>query len=249
MRLLVFIFSFSCAFNAWGGLFDDQEARRLANEAKKEANSRFAQQTDSLLEFSNQLQEQADELAKLRGQVESLRYELEQAKKRQQDLYLDLDARLRRLEGGGAPAEAMNASPLTPLNAPSSATGNEAALYDLALEAFKAERYGKAAEAFQKFVRQFPKSAQSAKAHYWLGTSFYAQGQCTKAITAHQVVIERFADSNEAPESWLAIALCQQELGNIGSAKRSLQELSKRYPKTSAAQTAQERLKTLKQNE
>ncbi len=246
MRCVAFLFAFFCAFNAWAGLFDDQEARRLANEAKKEAENRFAQQTDSLLEFSNQLQEQADELAKLRGQVESLRYELEQAKKRQQDLYLDLDARLRRFEGT---PETNTPSPSAPSPSPSLGGGGETALYDSSLEAFKAERYAKAAEGFQKFVRQFPNSAQSAKAHYWLGTSFYAQGQCAKAIAAHQVVIERYADSTEAPEAWLAIALCQQELGNMGSAKRSLQELSKRYPKTPAAQTAQERLKTLRQND
>ena len=44
------------------------------------------------------------DIAKLRGQYEVLTYELEQAQKRQRDLYLDLDSRVRRLEGGpGAP--------------------------------------------------------------------------------------------------------------------------------------------------
>ncbi len=237
---------------AFAGLFDDEEARRLATEAKQQAETRFEQQTDSLLDLSNQLQRQADEIAHLRGQVESLQYELEQSKKRQQDLYLDLDTRLRRFEGGevaipeSPAAPTQNSGNIAP--APVKSTGNETAQYDAALADFKAERYKKAAQGFQSFVNSFPNSALSDKAHYWLGTSFYAQGQCTKAIAAHQVVIERFAESDAAPDSWLSIALCQQELGNVGSAKRSLNQLIKKYPQSQAAQTAKERLKAL-QNE
>ena len=239
--------------NAVAVLFDDQEARRLASEAKQQANSRFEQQTESLLEFATQIQQQADEIATLRGQIETLQYELEQSKKRQQDLYLDLDNRLRRFESGGAaPAETANTAAPSPFsnnaahlqNAPAvpTTTVNETAQYDAALADFKAERYKKAAQGFQSFVKRFPNSPLFAKAHYWLGTSFYAQGQCTKSIAAHQVVIERFPDSENAPDSWLSVALCQQELGNMGSARRSLNQIVKKYPKTAAAKTAQSRL-------
>ena len=242
--------------NAFAGLFDDQEARRLASEAKQQADSRFEQQTESLLEFATQIQLQADEIATLRGQIETLQYELEQSKKRQQDLYLDLDNRLRRFESGGAavtestaaaaPSQfSNNAAHLQNAPAVKTTTINETAQYDAALADFKAERYKKAAQGFQSFVKSFPNSPLFAKAHYWLGTSFYAQGQCTKAIAAHQVVIERFPDSENAPDSWLSIALCQQELGNTGSAKRSLKQLVNKYPNTAAAQTAQDRLKQM----
>lgn len=248
------IFAFFSA-NACAGLFDDQEARRLANEAKKQADSRFEQQTSSLLEFATQMQLQADEIASLRGQIETLQYELEQSKKRQQDLYLDLDNRLRRFESAGniasetAPVANSEFSKNTAhlQNAPEvkTTTVNETAQYDVALADFKAERYKKAAQGFQTFIKRFPNSPLFAKAHYWLGTSFYAQGQCTKAIAAHQVVIERFPDSENAPDSWLCVALCQQELGNMGSARRSLNQIVKKYPKTAAAKTAQERLKQM----
>ena len=257
MRALPLIALTLFSANLSAGLFDDQEARRLASEAKQQADSRFEQQTESLLEFATQIQLQADEIATLRGQIETLQYELEQSKKRQQDLYLDLDNRLRRFESGGAAVADSTAAAAAPSqfsnnaahlqNAPAvkTTTINETAQYDAALADFKAERYKKAAQGFQSFVKSFPNSPLFAKAHYWLGTSFYAQGQCTKAIAAHQVVIERFPDSENAPDSWLSIALCQQELGNTGSAKRSLNQIIKKYPKTTAAQTAQTRLKQM----
>ena len=40
------------------------------------------------------------DVARLRGQIEVLNNEQEQTQKRQRDLYIDLDSRLRRLEGG-----------------------------------------------------------------------------------------------------------------------------------------------------
>lgn len=258
MRALPLIALTLFSANLSAGLFDDQEARRLASEAKQQADSRFEQQTESLLKFATQIQLQADEIATLRGQIEMLQYELEQSKKRQQDLYLDLDNRLRRFESGAVPAISAetnaaaapsqfpnNATQLQNAPAIKTTTVNETAQYDAALADFKAERYKKAAQGFQSFVKSFPNSPLFAKAHYWLGTSFYAQGQCTKAIAAHQVVIERFPDSENAPDSWLSIALCQQELGNTGSAKRSLKQLVNKYPNTAAAQTAQDRLKQM----
>src|SRR5205823_10457232 len=61
----------------------------------------------ALVDLFRDVEQIKGDIAKLRGQYEVLTYELEQAQKRQRDLYLDLDSRLRKLEsasGGGAPA-------------------------------------------------------------------------------------------------------------------------------------------------
>jgi tol-pal system protein YbgF len=62
------------------------------------------------------------DLAKLRGQYEVLSYEMEQANKRQRDLYLDLDGRLRKLEAGAGGAAAA-ASPGAPPGSPPASEG------------------------------------------------------------------------------------------------------------------------------
>ncbi len=54
-----------------------------------------------MLEFSNRLDLFNSELNKLRGLVEKLTYDLQNAEKRQNSMYGDLDARMRRFEGQG----------------------------------------------------------------------------------------------------------------------------------------------------
>ena len=53
----------------------------------------------------------------------------------------------------------------------------------------------------------------------------------------------KYADSAKAPDAWLAIATCQQEMGNPTGAKRSLETVLAKYPGTPAADAARERLK------
>jgi TolA-binding protein len=57
------------------------------------------------------------------------------------------------------------------------------------------------------------------------------------------VVTTKYADSPKAPDAWLAIATCQQEMGNASGAKRSLESVLAKYPSAPAAETARQRLK------
>ena len=104
------------AIPARAALFDDDEARKRIEQT----NQRIAQvqkqledrigaleaqlKSQGLVELFGQVEQLKSEVARLRGQVEVLNYEQEQAQKRQRDLYVDLDSRLRRLEAAQAPA-------------------------------------------------------------------------------------------------------------------------------------------------
>jgi TolA-binding protein len=76
-----------------------------------------------------------------------------------------------------------------------------------------------------------------------LGNAWYAQRNCKKAIEAQGVVTSQYAESNKAPDAWLAIATCQQELGNSKGARQALETVITKYPSAPAAETAQQRLK------
>ncbi len=59
-----------------------------------------------VIQLMNQVESLQAEISKLRGQLEVLSNGLENAQKRQRDMYLDLDTRLRRIEqhaGGVCP--------------------------------------------------------------------------------------------------------------------------------------------------
>ena len=121
---------------AQAAIFDDDEARRRI-EATNIRLSQLERQVEDrltaieqqvkgggLADIANQLQVLQSDVAKLRGQIEVATYELEQSQKRQRDLYVDLDTRLRKLESAASTAEksetpnAANAANAAPPNAP-----------------------------------------------------------------------------------------------------------------------------------
>jgi tol-pal system protein YbgF len=119
---------FLVAHTAQAALFDDDEARRRIEstnvrmtQLQREIEDRLTaleQQVkgQGLADLSNQMQVLQSDIAKLRGQIEVVTYELEQAQKRQRDLYVDLDTRLRKIESSAA-AGAEKAEPANPANA------------------------------------------------------------------------------------------------------------------------------------
>ena len=76
-----------------------------------------------------------------------------------------------------------------------------------------------------------------------MGNAWFAQHDCKRAIEAQSVVTTKYPDSAKAPDAWLAMATCQQEMGNPTGAKRSLESLVAKYPSAPAAETARQRLK------
>lgn len=97
-------------------LFDDEEARkRIADtnarlaQVQKQLEDRIGAlegqlRSQGLVDLFNSVEQIKADIARLRGQVEVLTYELEQAQKRQRDLYVDLDSRMRKLESVGSAA-------------------------------------------------------------------------------------------------------------------------------------------------
>nr|WP_230427524.1 tol-pal system protein YbgF [Collimonas humicola] len=236
--MLAAVFS---APTARAGLFDDDEARRaiLDIRAKIDAvNARVDAKADktSSLSLSDQNERLNQELAKLRGQIEVLTNELANTQQRQKDFYVDLDTRLRKLEPQKVSVDGQEVN----------IGANDQKTYDAALATFKSGDYKGAAAAFSSFVRSSPDSGLAPSAQYWLGNAYYALRDYKNAIAAQQVVVTKYADNPKAADALLNISSSYTELKNKPQAKRALEQLLSQYPNTPAAQTAKERLATLK---
>ena len=107
---------------ARAALFDDDEARKRVDALRVRVDQleqqlsqrleRLEAKDAALVDMFRDVEQIKADIARLRGQYEVLAYELEQAQKRQHDLYLDLDGRLRKIEGGpGAAAANPDAAP------------------------------------------------------------------------------------------------------------------------------------------
>jgi tol-pal system protein YbgF len=237
-RLVCALFLAAVVLPARAGLFDDEEARRRIEQLRTE----LAQRLDRLeslsgssIQLANQIEQLRGEIAQLRGQIEVLTYESEAAQKRQKDFYVDLDNRLRRLEARAPAADAQAAPPAAD---PAAETRD----YEAALNLFKGGKYKEALAAFQAFIKTYPNSAFTPSAHYWSGSAHYQLGEFKKAGEMFGKVAANWPNDPKAPDAMLGMANSMQESGDARGARNVLENLAEKYPKSSAAQVAKQRL-------
>jgi len=261
----------AAAIPAAAGLFDDDEARRRIEGLRQELSQqgkdneeRIQRLEESIrnigvIELVRQLDSLNAEIARLRGQIEVLTNENQQLQKRQRDFYLDLDSRMKRLEGGASsspapPAPSPDASTpgfspqaSTPVRAPTrEEQARETKAYDAASNLFRRNDFPAAVEAFRTFVKDYPSSPLAANAGYWIGISYANMRDYNRAMAAQQDVLTKYPQSPKAPDAMLAIAAIQAEQGDNGSARNTLEDIIARYPGSEAAGKARTRLATLR---
>ena len=278
-RVLLLAASLACAQLAHAGLFDDEEARKniAATQARLDGLQRnlearlaaMEQQTkEQSLDLLRDVEGMKSDLAKIRGQIEVLVYELGEQQKRQKDLYVDLDSRMRKMEAAAAPpaaaasdastpptgtpaANVANASPSGTFSPPANATpaapvvpvsAAEQRAYDAALDQFKRGDYAGAISGFQSFVKNYPRSLLASSAQYWVGNAQFARKDYRAAIASQRTLIQLWPDSPKIPDALLNIATAQSEIGDNASARRTLEELMAKFPQSEPAQKAKQRL-------
>ena len=236
---------------AHAALFDDDEARQRIDGLKRQVEigqrvvderlgklEAAVQDRRALLELSALIDALRQDMAKLRGQVEVLVNQTETIERRQRDLYVDLDARLRKTEQAQARLEQAQEK----LGAPEREAAREKETYEAGLTQFKQGNYGASIAAFQGFMGSFPASPLLPSAQYWIGNAHYALRDFKSAIVAQQKLVQSWPDNPKAPDGLLNIASSQLESGDAKAARETLQLLVKRYPASPAAEQAKQRL-------
>jgi tol-pal system protein YbgF len=260
---------------------DDVARKQIAEQSKRldelkrqneDLSARLARIDESLkglaasnpaIDLSQQIERMRQELTQLRGQIEVVGNDIQMAAKRQRDMYVDLDTRMKRLEqpaaespapassqpgatGAAAPAAAAAAA-ATASTAPAVSTADrETRAYDSAQGQRRIGNYPGAIAGFRNFIAQYPKSPLAHRAQYWIGDSYYNLRDFKNAIASQQRLISSYPDSASVPDALLNIASSQVELGDAAGARRTLDKLVARYPTSDAAEKARRRLATLK---
>lgn len=263
--------SLSVSPAALAGLFSDDEAHRKIAELQRQLSEarlqnaaleqRIAALENSMrgqgTELLSQVETLKNEVRRLNGLSETQAFNIEAAQKRQKDLYVDLDTRLRLIEKPVEPvASETPPTILTPPPVPvaptkpgvkaKSTTQNEGKAYDAAFQLFKAGDYPAAISAFNSFAQTYPSSSYAANAHYWIGNAHYALRDYNAAIAAQRKLLAAYPQSDKAPEALLNIASSQQEMGDLNASRKTLEELAAKYPQTAAADLAKKRLSYLR---
>ena len=236
---------------AHAALFDDEEARARIEVLRKQAaatqqavDERLAKieaevrDRRALVDLAGQIDALKADLARMRGQIEVLLNQAETSEKRQKDLYLDIDTRLRKLEKDKEAAAAAAATP--PADAPPSPEETKA--YEAALNQFKLGNYPLAVSALQGMLVTYPNSKLAPNAQYWIGMAHAAQRDFKNAIVAQQKVLTVWPNDAKAPDAMLNIANSQEALGDRRGAQKTLEGLLEKYPTSQAAASAKQRL-------
>ena len=244
------------------GLFDDNEARRriAALRAEVEANQKAldqrlanieaavqeAQDKRALVELASLIEDLRQDIARGRGQNEVLLNRAENLERRQKDLYVDLDNRLRRIEQSQQQLEQALQGQIAQIQdrlaQPERSAAQEKQAYEAALNQFKLGNYQTSIAAFQNFMVGYPNSELVPSAQYWIGNGYYAMRDYKFAIAAQQKVLSSWPDNAKAPDALLNIASSQSELGDVKAARETLKTLLSRYPQSPAADQAKQRL-------
>lgn len=242
---------------AQAGLFDDDEARRAILDLRNRitqgdeqskartaelaaANAQLLEQVNqlkrSLLDLNNQIELLRGDMARLRGSDEQLQRELAETQKRQKDLGLAFDERIRKLEPVKVSLDGREFA----------ADPDERKSYDDAVAAMRGGDFDKAAASLAAFQRRWPNSGYGDSVRYWLGNAQYARRDYKSAIDTFRAFVTAAPEHARAPEALLAMANSQAEMKDTKTARKTLDELLKAYPKSEAAAAAKERLASLK---
>lgn len=127
---------------------------------------------------------------------------------------------------------------------PTSADPDQA--YSAAFNALKAGQYGDAIAQFNNFLVTHPDSERADSAQYWLGEAYYVSKQFDPAINEYQKLVAAYPKSQKVSQAMLKIGFCQQELGQRDAAKATLQEVLQRFPGTTSARMAEDRLQRMR---
>ena len=200
----------------------------------------------------------------LRGDVESLNHDMDGIKQQQRDLYLDIDRRLRQVELAvkQRPVSTTASAPQPPAGgvvppmpsaqiaasgvAPTADPAQERQTYQAAFSALKEGRYKDAIAAFEKFLAAYPTGDYTDNAQYWLGEANYVSRHFRAAEREFLKVLKQHPDSPKVADATLKLGYTYYELGDWEPARKTLAEAVARFPNSTVAKLAQNRLQKMR---
>ncbi|MBI5711323.1 MAG: tol-pal system protein YbgF [Candidatus Eisenbacteria bacterium] len=129
------------------------------------------------------------------------------------------------------------AAPATP---PAGPDPNQ--LYDQAAQDLTQGRYPLALQGFREYVQRFPGAELADNAQYGVGECLFAQSAFDSAAVEYAKVEAVWPQGDKVPAALYKLALSQEKTGQTTQARRTLEDLVKRFPLSGEAQLGRERL-------
>jgi tol-pal system protein YbgF len=203
-----------------------------------------AAETDAqIAALSEKLTDLEQTLTRLNGQNETLTHDLDQARRNgdSEKARADaLDQRLAALEKRIADQEAAAAAVVAaaPAAAAAPASTDPTTAFKSARQLLLDGDYGAAEQAFAGYVEAFPDSAKAPEARYWLGETQFVREAYSDAAGSYLGAVRGWPQTSWAPDAVLKLSRSLVALKKPADACKTLDELTRRYPKAPTAVTA-----------
>jgi tol-pal system protein YbgF len=196
----------------------------------------------------NDLEEQ---MRRLNGRIEELGHQVSLIGRDLEANKAATELRFQDLQGGAAVSSATSASssnetPAARVSSSAPAATSTASLvelpagtpqtqYDFAIDLLKRGEFPKARDGFKQFLTAHPKDPLAGNAQYWLGETYYVQGQYKDAADSFLKGYTTYSKSSKAPDSLLKLGMTLVALNQKDAACATFGQLKEQFPAASPA--------------
>jgi len=207
-----------------------------------ETDSRLEQLVQGNTVANARLEALANEVKELRKQANANSAELQELKPAFREMKSTLEAKPPKKDTEGALGavsriEVVNKEPV--------AGDKDSGVQNAYMQAFglySANNYPGAVEAFEAFIKTYPKSEYAGNAQYWLGECYYSQHDYPRALVAFNKLLATYPRGSKVPDAMLKIGYTYSNMNEPAKTKSALQLLVDKFPNSQAAMKAKERL-------
>jgi len=216
-----------------------------------------APSSNVVYEILGRLEQLQIEVQQLRGVVEEQAQTIVDLKKRQGNIYSDLDLRLQELSKTSVAMSNGSTGTEIPLSSGQGDISNDVdtgvAVIKPAVIADK-DRYQKAYEmlrnghnnraitAFNTLISDAPAGEYADNSQYWLGEAYKVNQEMDAAKAAFLKVVMNYAGSPKVPDALLKLGYIEFEFKNMAKARDYFTQITVAHPQTTAAHLASKKL-------
>jgi tol-pal system protein YbgF len=118
-------------------------------------------------------------------------------------------------------------------------------VYNNALRDFNGGKNDVATQEFEDYVKFYPNTDLAGNSYFYLAEIEYKAGDYQKAVANYDLVLQNFPGGNKAASAQLKKGFALIELGKQEDGAQELRHVIQRYPRTTEAMQARDKLKKM----
>ena len=118
-------------------------------------------------------------------------------------------------------------------------------LYNNALRDYNGGNNDLATQEFNDYIKFYPNTDLAGNSYFYLAEIQFKAGDYQKAVTNYDLVLQNFPSGNKAAAAQLKKGFALIELGKEDEGTQELKHVIQRYPRTTEATQARDRLRKL----